>query len=282
MEQLTTARRFPTSLAYVSLVALLVLGACASQPAISTTPAEDPETVQKEIEVGKASLAKISGKYGIVRDQEATIYLNKYLKSLALYAERQGLVYSSLILANDQVNAYSLPGGYVLVTLGALKGIQGPGELAGILAHELGHINKKHILNHVKIEVRYSAFETLARVLAGSRQIITDSVNQINEKIEERLFLEGYAQAEEFEADAYALRLLQSLGMSAEPFLRYLTRLEGVDGQASMENLDKTHPPLAKRIEAMRALLRPGLAEPVVTKEFTGFIETIATVEVQK
>ena len=89
------------------------------------------ETVQKEIEVGRAALSKIAGTYGILRDDDATAYLNKFLQSLALYTERQELEYFAGILETDQVNAYSLPGGYVLVTLGALKTLDSPGALAG-------------------------------------------------------------------------------------------------------------------------------------------------------
>jgi len=216
-------------LVLVGLWAVLLLG-CATTGVPSGT-ADEAQAIRQEIEVGKAALAKISGAYGVIHDREATAYLTSYLQSLALYAERQGLTYRCVILASEQVNAYSLPGGYVAITLGALRQIQQPGELAGILAHELGHINKRHILNHVKIQVRKDFLETLGRIIAGSRLVITGSIDQINEKIAERLFLEGYGSEQEYEADLYAVDLLQSLGLEASSYASFLTRLEGEAGQ---------------------------------------------------
>ena len=92
------------------------------------------EIAEKEKEIGDAAFAKLAGKYGVLRDEALTAYLNKFGKSIALYCERQEFDYFFAILNTDTVNAYSLPGGYVLITKGALKALQTPGELAGIRA----------------------------------------------------------------------------------------------------------------------------------------------------
>ena len=273
----------------VAAGAALILGGCATSPEPSEGGTEaaytaaDEDTVRKEIEVGQAALAKLAGKYGIVQDEEATEYLNKYLKSLGLYVERQEIEYFAGILATNQVNAYALPGGYILVSLGALKRVEHPGALAGILAHELGHINKKHILDQVKIEVNYSFFETLARMLAGSRQVITTSINQINEKIEERLFVEGYASDDEFEADAHAVDLLQALNLSAVPYLEYLIALGEKEGKnEDMQTLDATHPPVADRLAGIERKLDRSLPAPRVTEAFARFKSIIDAIEIEE
>lgn len=272
--------------AILALAAVLAVASCAStrqssEPAeaAEATAAESVDHVRKEMEVGEAALAKIAGRYGVVRHEEATEYLNKMLQSLALVVERQELDYVGGILATEQVNAFALPGGIILVNLGTLKQIENPSELAGILAHELGHINKKHILDSVSIEVERSFAETLARLLSGSRQVITSAMGQINQKIEERLFLEGYAADDEYEADAYAVTLLESLGLSADPYLEYLRRLESRRTAEYMENLDATHPPLSERIERVESLRTTGLRVLPNTPEFEQFKATIDSME---
>ncbi|MEE1291434.1 MAG: hypothetical protein UHW86_10450, partial [Spirochaetota bacterium] len=82
------------------------------------------EIAEKEKEIGDAAFAKLAGKYGVLRDETLTAYLNKFGKSIALYCERQEFDYFFAILDTDTVNAYSLPGGYVLITKGALKALQ--------------------------------------------------------------------------------------------------------------------------------------------------------------
>ncbi len=268
----------------VLLFSVVVLSGCVGgpEPAPSGAAAVDPAEVAKEEEVGEAAFAKLAGQFGVVQDAEATEYLNKYLQSLALFVERQELNYYAAILDTDQVNAYALPGGYIFVTLGTLKRVESPGELAGILAHELGHIQHKHILDNVSIEVEYSAVETLARLLAGGRQIVNTAMAQINDAIEERLFLEGYNVDDEYEADAYAVTYLETLGISANPYQSFLTRLSGETSEA-MENLGATHPPLEERLKRMEAVRSTDGALRVLeaTPEFDQFRQRIQSIQVQ-
>jgi beta-barrel assembly-enhancing protease len=265
-------------------VVLVVMSGCAGSPDPSPGAAArvDPAEVAKEREVGEAAFAKLAGQYGIVQDAEATEYLNKYLQSLALFVERQELSYYAAILDTEQVNAYALPGGYIFVTVGTLRRIESPGELAGILAHELGHIEHKHILDNVSIEVEYSPVETLARLLAGGRQIVNTAMAQINDAIEERLFLEGYNVEDEYEADAYAVRYLETLGISAGPYEQFLTRLSS-DSSDDMENLGATHPPLDERLRRIDELQSTDNALRVLdaTEEFIQFRDQIRSMPVQ-
>ncbi len=263
----------------LGLVLVLTLAACATSA--DEAEQEAVERVKKEYEVGRAAFAKLAGKYGVVRDEEATIYLNKLLKSLGLFVERQEIEYSVAILATKEVNAYALPGGFIFVTAGLVKQIEEPGELAGILAHELGHLNMMHILENVEIQVEYSFLETLARLLSGSRQVITNAIGQINDKIEERLFIEGYANDDEYEADAYAVNLLQSLNISAEPYYDYLRRLMEEADEDEMAALDRTHPPLTERLARITPILREDGPEPLEeTTEFRKFLDRAQAIEI--
>lgn len=262
------------------LLIAVLLSACASSPEVERQNREI-QAIQQEIEVGQAALAKIAGAYGVLHDREATEYLTYYLQSLTMYVERQGLAYRCIILATDQVNAYALPGGYIAITLGALKKISQPGELAGILAHELGHVNRRHILDHVKIQVQPDLLETLGKIIAGPRLVITGSINQISDAISERLFLEGFAAEQEYEADSYAVDLLQSLGLDSQPYVDFLAALYASPEKAELENLDKTHPPLEIRLERLRAQVLPGQRTLQPSAEFEAFLQSISNLRTE-
>lgn len=277
-------RRYPAALRLlgsVFFVAILGLSCATAPEATEEADTTFEAQIQREREVGEAAFAKLAGQYGIIEDEEATEYLNKYVQALGLFVERQELYYRAAILDTAQVNAFALPGGYILVTLGTLQQIEEPGELAGVLAHELGHVQLKHILENVSIEVEYSAVETLARLLAGGRQVITTAGAAVNDAIEERLFLEGYLADDEYEADAYAVELLQSIGMSAVEYRDFLARLaEQAEADAeALDNLEATHPPLDERLRRIDGSLADGLPAPPVTAEFTRFREIILSVE---
>lgn len=263
---------------------LCVASLCATLGGCQTTPsavanAGASEALAKEIEVGKAALAKLTGTYGLWQNREATNYLNLYIKALATYVERQELPYQVAILDTDQINAYSLPGGYILITRGALKAVETPGALAGILAHELGHINKSHLANAVKIRVQYSTLESLARFLAGSRQLITATMNQINDQIQEKLFLEGFSADLEFDADAYAVDLLQAAGIDAQDYVDYLASLQHDVDTSALSDIDRTHPPLSTRLDRLQPHLEVGLPPLIPTQGFQEFKKQILSRE---
>ncbi|OHD09504.1 MAG: hypothetical protein A2086_16865 [Spirochaetes bacterium GWD1_27_9] len=269
---------------FLSILLVLLVFSCKTMEQLKEQRRLDLEREKtlKEIEVGQAVFAKIAGKYGILKNQEATEYLNKFGKSLAFYTERQDIEYFFAILNTEQINAYSLPGGYILISLGALKQVKNPGALAGIIAHELGHINKKHILNNVKIEVRYNFFELLARFLAGPKQIITNLANQISEKVEEQLFIKGFANTDEFEADLYAINLLQALNIGSKNYIDYLKDLQNIGEHKNLENLDATHPKIETRVEKLIEKLDNNINDLKTTQNFINFKKIIDETRIEK
>ena len=255
------------------IVIIFIAAGCVTQNKKFTEA--DYEKVEKEIEIGRAVFAKLAGKYGVIKDEKSTEYLNKFGKSLAMFTERQEIEYYFAVLKSDQVNAYALPGGYVLISLGALKQIKSPGELAGIIAHELGHINKKHVLKRVKIQTKFNFFETLARFIAGPRQIVTTVVNQVSQKVEEVLFIKGYDAADEYEADAYAVTLLTNMQINSSEYIRLLVRLKTQTKKEELENLDATHPDIQERINRMMPLIDSKLSKLKDTEKFKEFMTFI-------
>ena len=256
-----------------TVLIIILITSCVTQNNQFT--AEDLEKVEKEIEIGRAVFAKLAGKYGVIKHEKSTEYLNKFGKSLAMFTERQEIEYFFAILKSDQVNAYALPGGYVLISLGALKQVKASGELAGIIAHELGHINKKHVLNRVKIQTKFNFFETLARFIAGPRQIVTTLVNQVSQKVEEVLFIKGYDAKDEYEADAYAVTLLSNLQINVSDYLNLLERLKNHEQKEELENLDATHPDIQERINRMLPLVNNEIPKLKETEKFNEFMTFI-------
>ena len=168
-----------------------------------------------------------------------------------MYTERQEIEYFFAILDTDQVNAFALPGGFILITRGAIDAAPDMPTLIGIISHELGHINLKHILKHVRIETKPNFFEILARFIAGPRNVVTNMVSQITDKVEEQLFIQGLDAGDEFEADEYSVRLMQSLNISASNYMRYIASMHEAIAADALQSMDKTHPDINARVEHM-------------------------------
>jgi predicted Zn-dependent protease len=160
-----------------------------------------------------------------------------------------------------------------------LKALQTPGELAGVIAHELGHINKFHITNNVKIETKMNFFEILARFIAGPRQVISTMAAQVSDKIEEKLFIEGFDSDTEFEADEYAGDLLTALNVNVSDYVAYLQRLEAKNGEEIMQELDRTHPPMSERLTKLEVFRSDDVRVLPAGENFNNFMNHLTSIE---
>ncbi len=148
------------------------------------------------------------------------------------------------------VNAFAVPGGQIILTRGLVQRAGSSDEVAGVLAHELGHTLELHPEAGIIRVVGLSAALQLA--LAGSQGTISN-IGLILTQLR-------YTRIAEREADAHALRMLKGAGISAKGFGDFFERLEskkpGEEAGKSASELEmilRTHPPTAERIAMVRA-----------------------------
>ncbi|MEY8217166.1 MAG: M48 family metalloprotease, partial [SAR324 cluster bacterium] len=124
---------------------------------------------EREIDFGRGVSAKILGKYPILRDEGTVRYISQIGTGISAQLGRPELRYYFGILDTDEINAFAAPGGYIFVTKGALKLMRNEAQLAGVLAHELAHIDQKHIVRKLKLQgFDRSLTSGIAQVLGGA------------------------------------------------------------------------------------------------------------------
>jgi len=156
------------------------------------------------------------------------------------------------VLDDETINAYSAPGGYVFVTRGALQAMADEAELAAVLAHEIAHVNRRHIVRQFNVHARDdSSLGGLARLLGGSGDSARIAFSQAVDKAMDLLFVQGYNQRDELEADTDATLLLAAAGYDPTALRRFLARI----GE-SKARVGKTHPPSRARLTALDQLIQ--------------------------
>lgn len=152
------------------------------------------------------------------------------------------------VLDDPAVNALAAPGGQIVVYRGLIEQAGSASEVAGVLAHELGHLRHRHGLRSV---VRTAGLLVLAGALTGGSEVAGAAV-----------VLVGLSHSREFEreADEEAARLLAATGIGTAglvAFFERMERLHGVPGRLGrVAGYLGTHPPTGERA----ALLRAGAA----------------------
>lgn len=166
--------------------------------------------------------------------------------------------YQYHLLADPKtINAFALPGGQIFITLGLLDRLDTEAELAGVLAHETGHVIERHSAEQMaknqlgQILVLATGVGTGDSEHPGRAQqaaAIASIVNQVTQL--------RYSRKDELEADAWGLRLMEEAGYDPRAMLQVMEILEkAVPGGHTPEML-LTHPYPEHRIQQIKAFLK--------------------------
>lgn len=161
-----------------------------------------------------------------------------------------------LAVEAPMVNAFALPGGTVLVTDDLIEEAEGPDEVAAVIAHEVAHIERRHVMQVVWRNLGLGL--VLDAVVGGGTGAGQQAVLLAGQVTELR-----YSREAEAEADALGQALLHRAGYSSRGMASFFARLGGGDEERAggrAAELVSSHPDTARRAAAARARERPGRA----------------------
>ncbi|MEW5818478.1 MAG: M48 family metalloprotease [Spirochaetota bacterium] len=227
-----------------------------NKSAEAVTKSFEDITPEQEYYIGRAVGAVVVSQYKPLDALKVNEYLNYLGQSLALFSERPETFggYHFLLLDSEEINAFAAPGGLIFISRGLLRCTFNEDGVAAILAHEIGHVIKKHGLQAIKKSRITTALASLAKTTAeaaiGSEEmaqltaVFEDSIGDIAKT----LIDSGYSQIQEKDADLAAVAILKRVGYDPRALIDVLmvmdTRLKpGGSG------FGKTHPDPKARIK---------------------------------
>ncbi|MBN1578302.1 MAG: M48 family metalloprotease [Chitinispirillaceae bacterium] len=213
---------------------------------------------EQEIELGtqyKAQIEADSDDYPLYTaktdyNQNLVKYIDSIGRNIARHQDDRDIDFTFTVIDNDTVvNAFAVPGGFVYIYTGLIKSARNEAEIAGVLAHEIGHITNRH---GAKQMVKQFGISTLLDVLVGDSSAVR-TVMDISSGL---LFLK-YSKENEFEADSSSVEYLIKTGYNPsgmKTFLEFLADMGG--GTASkLATFLSTHPPTDERIKAVERII---------------------------
>jgi len=197
-----------------------------------------------EVEIGKQMAQEVESKEAVLDDPVVQGFISQVGKKVAQASDRKDLAWHFKVLRNKEVNAFALPGGYVYVYTGLLKGMDSEAELAGALGHEIGHVVARHSVK--KLQTMYG-LDVLMQI-AGVEKM--SKAAQVAIQMGSVLVLQGYSRADEFEADYDGTYYEYKAGYSPVGMRNLLATLKSLEKQepGALEKLLATHPPTSDRI----------------------------------
>ncbi len=211
-----------------------------------TSTLEAPES--EELAMGDGLSARLLGAAGLVNDTDVQRYVNTIGMLLAQQTERPNLPWRFGVLDTDTVNAFAAPGGNVFITRGLFLLLGSEDELAGVLAHEIGHVLAKHHLNAIRHKKQMNVATQIAGNYIEADKQITDLV--LNSGME--LYSLGLDRDDEFEADKLGVVIAARAGYDAFGLPLVLQLLDSLDpNDADLGFMFATHPPTRERLTAL-------------------------------
>lgn len=200
---------------------LMVLPAPRSQAAMISQ--------KQEIEMGQQVAQQLENHYGLVQDDEIQDRVSRIGQKLLANGTRPGLTYTFKVLNTPDVNALACPGGFIYVYKGLLDYMTSDDELAAVLGHEIGHIEKRHTVHQMEQQMALSLLTLLAGVASGdpgARMVLASTASQA--------LMAGYSRKDEREADQEGFRLSTLAGYN--PYGSYVTMAKLEDMSKDMGN----------------------------------------------
>lgn len=253
MIRLPKARKLLPAIALLAGLAPL-LGGCATSPATGSQILSfmSPEEEQK---LGDQEHPKLVAAFGgEVTDRDLVRYVDSIGQLVARTSELPNLKYSFTVLDTDMINAFALPGGYVHITRGLLALANSEAEVAGVLAHEIGHITGRHSAQRYSQGVLTGIGVNVLGILTGSRELANIAGTGAE------YYMRSYSRDHEFEADTLGVRYLKRAGFEAKAMASFLAslraqsqldaQLQGLaPGKVDERDLLATHPRTVERVE---------------------------------
>ncbi|OGB20449.1 MAG: hypothetical protein A3I66_18490 [Burkholderiales bacterium RIFCSPLOWO2_02_FULL_57_36] len=207
----------------------------------------------EEIRIGQEFAATLLGAKPLVADARLQRYVNTLGRWLALQTERPDLPWTFGVLDDAGFNAFATPGGYIFITKGLIARMRNEAELAGVLAHEIGHVLKKHHLHAVQ---KNAGFALVGDLVSAAGKGGNDQAKAAFLNIGRKLYSSGLDQSDEFEADRLGVVIAARAGYDAYGLPAVLQMLDAQSAQDDNFSLSfKTHPAPGKRIELLDKLM---------------------------
>jgi len=203
-----------------------------------------------ELAMGQQTNPQILATYGKYEDAELARYVSALGKKIGALSHQPDLAYNIQVLDSPVVNAFAVPGGYVYLTRGILAYLNDEAELAGVVAHEIGHIAARHSAQ----QYSKAQFAQLGLGLGSVLSKVFRKYAGVAQAGVELLFL-SFSRSDEREADSLGVEYSAKAGYDSNHMANLFTSLERLnpgESQGGLPGWFSTHPNPENRIAAIK------------------------------
>ena len=202
--------------------------------------------VEWEQKIGEAAYKDFLSHQDVMKEGPAVKAVEEMTQRLAEQIPNNPYKFQVTVVKSDVVNAFALPGGYVVVFTGLMKKADSGEEVAGVLGHELNHVLQRHGMERI---VKSLGIMTVVAIIVGDQQGLIGLMRQVGVE----LLTLKFDRAQEMEADLTGLQLVHRAKIDPKGMITFFQKLSEKD-EGRLEWLS-THPMSSARADRLKAEL---------------------------
>ncbi|MBA3673055.1 MAG: M48 family metalloprotease [Gemmatimonadaceae bacterium] len=206
---------------------------------------------EREVALGRDNASQVDARMPIVRDPAVSEYMQSLGAGIARSTSRADLDWRFSVVDSRDVNAFALPGGFIYVNRGLIERAGELDELAGAIAHEVGHVVRRHSVKQIE---KQSGANTVIGATCSLTSLCNSDLSRVAIQIGGAALFARYSRHDEAEADSEAVLNVVRAGYDPDGIPRLFERLlaERRRSPLRIEGFFASHPMEEARIEATR------------------------------
>jgi predicted Zn-dependent protease len=207
-------------------------------------------TIPQERRLGEQVQSQVRAEVDLLRDPVVDEYVASIGRAIVRAAGPQPFDYHFYVVAADEINAFALPAGYIYMHTETILRARNVSELAGVMAHEVGHVAKRHIAHNYNRQRGTGMLHqavVLGAGLAGGGAAA--GAANLAGGLAGTAYLNSFTREAEAEADDFAVDVMPRAGYDPRGMVTFFQTLKEEGGPSVPEFLS-SHPTSASRIQA--------------------------------
>jgi hypothetical protein len=209
--------------------------------------------MDKEVQEGRQLAAEVERQAKFIDDPVITEYINRVGQNIVLHSDAK-VPFTIKVIDSDEVNAFALPGGFFFVNKGLILAADNEAEVAGVMAHEIGHVAARHAMeNQAKGMLAQIGLMAGSIFLGGLGGMLINQGAQFGAL----LGFMHFSRSAESEADMLGVEYLWAAGYDPNAMSTMFEKLAAKNKKkpGTFSKLFETHPQSVDRMEATRQLV---------------------------
>ncbi|MDP2911409.1 MAG: M48 family metallopeptidase [Candidatus Omnitrophota bacterium] len=217
-------------------------------------------TTPMEVAIGQNAAMQVAQQYTFIKDPKEISRVTEIGEKLAKVSDRTDLKYHFAVVEDKEINAFTMPGGYIYINSGLIDIVTSDDELACVIGHEIGHVAARHIAKKLQTQLGYDILMSVALQNANVRQM--QQVIGVTFNLVEL----GYSREDELLSDRLGAKYAYKAGYDPYAMVSFLKKLNEKDKSSMGPVFLRSHPYTSQRIQLMEKELPSIISKPKENK----------------